>query len=40
VAYETGFSNANYFTKVFKAKYNQKPSEFQAEKRKQHRTTG
>ncbi|MEH6307666.1 two-component regulator propeller domain-containing protein [Olivibacter sp. CPCC 100613] len=28
VAYETGFANPNYFTKVFKAKYQLTPSEF------------
>ncbi|QNL47925.1 response regulator [Olivibacter sp. SDN3] len=28
VAYETGFANPNYFTKVFKGKYQQTPSEF------------
>lgn len=34
IAYETGFANANYFSKVFKAKYNMTPSEFQAEKKR------
>ncbi|MGV3768318.1 MAG: two-component regulator propeller domain-containing protein [Chitinophagaceae bacterium] len=34
VAYETGFTNANYFTKVFRAAYNMTPSEFRAEKKK------
>ena len=28
VAYETGFANPNYFTKVFKAKYQMTPSEY------------
>lgn len=28
VAYETGFANPNYFTKVFKAKYQRTPSEY------------
>lgn len=28
VAYETGFANPNYFTKVFKAKYHMTPSEY------------
>jgi AraC-like DNA-binding protein len=28
IAYETGFSNPNYFTKVFKAKYQLTPSEY------------
>lgn len=28
VAYETGFANPNYFTKVFKSKYQMTPSEF------------
>ena len=33
IAYETGFSNPNYFTKVFKAKYKMTPSEYiQAQK--------
>ncbi|MCM5529339.1 two-component regulator propeller domain-containing protein [Parasegetibacter sp. NRK P23] len=34
VAYETGFTNANYFTKVFRAAYHMTPSEFRAEKKK------
>ena len=34
VAYETGFANPTYFTKVFKARYNMTPSEFQAEMKK------
>ncbi|MEO6734690.1 MAG: two-component regulator propeller domain-containing protein [Ferruginibacter sp.] len=34
IAYETGFANPNYFTKVFKAQYKITPSEFVAEKRK------
>ena len=34
VAYETGFANPTYFTKVFKTKYNMTPSEFQNEKKK------
>ncbi len=34
VAYETGFANPAYFTKVFKTKYNMTPSEFQAEMKK------
>ncbi len=34
IAYETGFANSNYFSKVFRAKYNMTPSEFQAEKRR------
>ncbi|ULT29154.1 response regulator [Sphingobacterium sp. E70] len=28
IAYETGFANPNYFTKVFKAKYQMTPSEY------------
>ncbi|WP_293942439.1 MULTISPECIES: two-component regulator propeller domain-containing protein [unclassified Sphingobacterium] len=28
IAYQTGFANPNYFTKVFKAKYQMTPSEF------------
>ncbi|WP_286858365.1 MULTISPECIES: hybrid sensor histidine kinase/response regulator transcription factor [Sphingobacterium] len=33
IAYETGFANPNYFTKVFKAKYQMTPSEYiQAQK--------
>ncbi|MCP5049179.1 MAG: response regulator, partial [bacterium] len=32
VALEVGFSSANYFTKCFKKKFHQLPSEFQAEK--------
>ncbi|GHE35291.1 two-component regulator propeller domain-containing protein [Sphingobacterium griseoflavum] len=28
IAYETGFANPNYFTKVFKSKYQMTPSEF------------
>ncbi|GGH15468.1 hybrid sensor histidine kinase/response regulator [Sphingobacterium alkalisoli] len=28
IAYETGFANPNYFTKVFKAKYQRTPSEY------------
>jgi len=34
IAYETGFSNPNYFTKVFKTCYKITPSEFVAENRK------
>jgi YesN/AraC family two-component response regulator len=34
IAYETGFTNANYFTKVFKSKYNLTPSEYRAEIKK------
>lgn len=28
IAYETGFANPNYFTKVFKSKYQMKPSDY------------
>ncbi len=35
IAYETGFANPNYFTKVFKAQFKMTPSEFVAEKREQ-----
>ncbi|MES2775690.1 MAG: two-component regulator propeller domain-containing protein [Bacteroidota bacterium] len=34
IATETGFANSNYFTKVFKTKYNVTPSDYQEEKRK------
>ncbi|MBC7890077.1 MAG: response regulator [Ferruginibacter sp.] len=34
IAYETGFANPNYFTKVFKAQYKVTPSEFVTENRK------
>ncbi|HSC52965.1 MAG TPA: two-component regulator propeller domain-containing protein [Phnomibacter sp.] len=33
IAYETGFANPNYFTKVFKKKHNNTPSEYLNEKR-------
>jgi AraC-like DNA-binding protein len=32
IAFELGFANGNYFTKVFKKQYNITPSEFQARK--------
>jgi AraC-like DNA-binding protein len=34
VAFEVGFSSANYFTKCFKKKFHQLPSSFQASEAK------
>ncbi|HWV73283.1 MAG TPA: two-component regulator propeller domain-containing protein [Pseudosphingobacterium sp.] len=36
IAYQTGFANPNYFTKVFKAKYHVTPSEFIHTERNMH----